>query len=93
VSGLTIGPGDASGIVDVVTGFGSICVNGVRLDVDVATPVSERPDGGIAAMGQPIDLLPNARVPDRLTPGTLVQVSPAPLRAIRFSPHPQWAAH
>lgn len=119
VSGLTIAPGEAIGIVGVVTGFGSICVNGMRLDMDVATPVSEngrrasagslavgqfvsvdaratgnglqarevvivhlmegpvseRPGGGIAVMGQPIDLLPNARVPDGLTPGTLVQVS------------------
>lgn len=119
VSGLMIAPGDAIGIVGVVTGFGSICVNGMRLDMHGTTPVSEngrrasaaslavgqfvsidarateqglqaheiaivhlmegpvseRPGGGIAVMGQPIDLLPNARVPDGLTPGTLVQVS------------------
>lgn len=119
VSGLTVGPGEAIGIVGVVTGFGSICVNGMRLDMDSATPVSEngrhanagslavgqfvsidahatgnglqareiaivhllegpvseRPGGGIAVMGQPIDLLPGARVADGLTPGTLVQVS------------------
>lgn len=119
LAGLPVRPGEAIGIVGVVTGFGSICVNGLRLEIDAATPVSEngrrastgtlavgqfvsidarateqglraqevaivhlmegpisdRAGGGIAVMGQPVDLLPNARVAEGLTPGTLVQVS------------------
>lgn len=116
---VPVRPGEAVGIVGVVTGFGSICVNGMRLEIDAATPVSEngrrvsagalavgqfvsidaratdiglqarevaivhlmegpvsdRAGGGIAVMGQQVDLLPDARVAQGLTPGTLVQVS------------------
>jgi hypothetical protein len=119
VKRLALKPGEAIGVVGVVTGFGSVCVNGMRLQMDESTPVSEngrqanasrlavgqfvsidaratenglrasevaivhlmegpvseRPGGGIAVMGQPVDLLPGARVADGLTPGTLVHVS------------------
>ncbi|HEY9192584.1 MAG TPA: DUF5666 domain-containing protein, partial [Methyloversatilis sp.] len=114
-------PGESVGVVGVITGFASVCVNGLEVHIDEATPVSEngraahagnlavgqfvsidaratagglrardiaivnliegplsvRPGGGLAVMGQPIELLENARVDDRaaLTPGRMVKVS------------------
>ena len=118
---LSAVPGESLGIVGVVTGFASVCVNGLEVHVDQTTPVSEngrtahvgnlavgqfvsidaratagglrardiaivhlvegpltvRPGGGYAVMGQPVDLLENARVdqPAALTPGRMVKVS------------------
>lgn len=119
--GLPVASVESMGIVGVVTGFASVCVNGLEVHIDDATPVSEngrtahvgnlavgqfvsidarasagglrasdiaivhliegplsmRPGGGFAVMGQPIELLENARVetPDALTPGRMVKVS------------------
>jgi hypothetical protein len=118
---LPVARGESMGIVGVVTGFASVCVNGLEVHIDDATPVSEngrtahvgnlavgqflsidaratagglrasdiaivhliegplsaRPGGGFAVMGQPIELLENARVddPGALTPGRMVKVS------------------
>jgi hypothetical protein len=121
-TGLPLAAGESIGIVGVVTGFSSICVNGLKVDFDADTPVSEngraariaslavgqfvsidamaapgglrardvaivhlmegpvsaRSGGGFAVMGQPVELLPNARLVDgmeQLTPGRMVKVS------------------
>ena len=113
-TGSPLAQGDTVGIVGIVTGFASVCVNGLEVHYEADTPVSEngrtahvgnlavgqfvsidarasagglrasdiaivhliegplsmRPGGGFAVMGQPIELLENARVetPDALTP-------------------------
>ncbi len=141
--GLPLASGEGIGVVGVITGFASICVNGLEVHIDAATPVSEngraaqtgslavgqfvsidavltsgglrardvaivhliegpvsaRPDGGFAVMGEPIELLPNARLPDggKLpAAGSMVKVSgmrtpEGRIRATRIAPAPELA--
>lgn len=122
-TGARRAPAARVGVVGVVTGFGSICVNGLRLQYDRSAMVSEngrpagtaalavgqfvsieaervgdaliardigivqllegplsarREDGGFEVMGQPVLLLPDARVDEGgrpLQPGDMVKVS------------------
>lgn len=122
-TGARRAPGTRIGVVGVVTGFGSLCVNGLRLQYDASAPVSEngrpagaetlavgqfvsveaervgdaliardigivqllegplsapREDGRFEVMGQPVLLLPDARVDEGgrpLRPGDMVKVS------------------
>ena len=58
-TGMPVAQGEAVGIVGIVTGFASVCVNGLEVHYEANTPISENgrsADAGALAVGQVVSI-------------------------------------